>query len=358
MEENGFLSKIIDLQGGTIDIHPSSIQDTLSTESTESIKSTEIHDITLNPDDIFTHFMSFFSSSENKKQSGGGDNDGINEVNAVIISMYQKYMLLFFVLSISIIITFFILSQSMFRNMIFGKESENDLNFETSDPKHGTRYKMLIRAVFFFTLFLCIITCIVYILISFILACVYETLSSEKKEALGNSSRKFIYNSFFTYKKGEEREVAMEYYFSLIIIILVGFIWYILYFLFNKRYFTSITYPKYTSDDKTEWDGTQKFLLLYGFSILTIMFFAFIMMNIVYCLDNSKVLFVYYFLALFTLLVFTGKIFKNVLTKSRMYFLIWIIITLMFIYANPYIIYAIFKCIAFLKAKLASMKKN
>lgn len=271
----------------------------------------------------------------------------------LVISMFQKYGYLYILLFLAIIISIYSIKNTFIQEII-NRNNDNDYNFDDPNATHSSRYKYIIKITFIYILVIIVILFILYGLFTIILSIIYESNETIRIDA-GNSFKTYVYNSYFKYNTKSGREIAGDYYISLIMIMLVGFVVYVLYFLFNKKYFTNISYTTYSKNDQDEWDNNMKYIILYGLMILMLMCFSFMIINIIYQKTSGLLICSCLTLSIFFIMFFTAQVFKNILHKDSLFILIWTISLLVLLIINPYIIILVLNLTTYI---LKMLRKN
>lgn len=325
MDEKGLLSKLLDLSPN---VENASLEQTLQQDmSNVSLD----HQLNI---DIVPETMS--------NQTGGGETITTNNNSGFVISMFQKYGYLYILLFVSIIISIYFIKNSFIHNFVIDK-SNNDSNFEDPNATHSSRYKYIVKITFIYILVIALMLIVVYGLFVIVLSIIYESNKNIQIEA-GNSFKTYLYNSYFKYKVESRRSFAGDYYISLVMILFIGFIFYIFYFFFNKKYFTNITYPVFIDkekNDQDEWDNNMKYFILYGLMILLLMCFSLMIVNVVYKKSSGWMVCSYFTLCIFFMMLFTGKVFFNILRKDNTKIIMWTLLLISLLFANPYLLHGV-----------------
>lgn len=241
-----------------------------------------------------------------------------------ILSMFQKLGILFFIVFATIALATFIITRPIIYQKLFNSEDDEDYNFDSPDASHSTRLKKIAKILFYYhiLIFLCFL---LVLLIIFVVVVIYIK-AFKSKEGLRPVA---LFKEFmFTFNNGDGEMISVsDFYLALIIIMVVGYMFYLFYFKYVLSYFTTISYPSYIDpevSEEEEFENPKKFLLMYGLMIMYILAFAIMVMNYVYGFP-SKVYFIWNVIFLFLAMLFLGMIYKETFQRDKMRQLIWFV---------------------------------
>lgn len=245
---------------------------------------------------------------------GAGTKDMKGGGNLDVLGIFHKLCVLFLLLLISIVIAFCVFN-FIFYDKYFNKNKDADYNFEDHNVEHAERHKKIWNVLLMFNIVI-LVSFLLVILVCYLFVLMYFHTIVKDPSMTGTT---YFNNLMFWFNNNGEMIPLTDFFFSLVIILTLGYIIYVIYFKNVKDYFTSIAYPAYIdpkNSTKKEYENPKKFLLFYGLMILYIMAFALMLMNYVYAFDNDLISFIYNIIFIFFVLWTTGMYFKNILKKN------------------------------------------
>lgn len=248
-----------------------------------------------------------------------------------IFAMFQKYGFLYLITFIAVILTTVVMFIPLIYNHFFDPEKD-DSNFDSPEATHSSRYKkivllLLIYHVLFFVCFL--------LVMGFIYAGLSIYYDAANISLTGVTLSDYFKNIMFTFDNNGTKMSISDFYFSLVIIGVFGYIVYISYFKFAKGFFEYMTFPTYIDPETSEvleWENPKKFIMFYGLQIMYILAFALMVINYVYFVDKRT--FSWVTIILFLLMAFMGLVVKEVLKKNLLWTCIWFALLILIVALN------------------------
>jgi len=271
---------------------------------------------------------------------GGGGGGGIPVMEgggaAVdILSMFQRLGILFLIVIVSIALATYFMTTPVFYKRFFNPESDDDANFESADATHDSRYKKLAKVllVFHIMIFICFI---LVLFVLYLLFAVYYEVMGISKQPGAIPLLDFFKDFLLNYDNFGTKMSLSDFYLAAVVILVVGYLFYLFYFKYVLGYFTNLTFPAYIDTEvssEPEWENPKKYLIMYGLMLLYILAFAIMVMNYIYGF-KSKILFIWNTIFLFLLMFFLGFVYKYAFKKDVMKVLVWFVVLVILCFSN------------------------
>lgn len=265
---------------------------------------------------------------------GGAGSDGQSGQTVDVLAMFQKLGYLYLLVFISIALATYLIMSPFIYKRFFDPDNNDDYNFDSAEATHASRYKKLLKFVFLYNVL--IILCLLFVLlVIYGLVAIYHESAGLKSK--GINVMQFYKQIMFSYNNHGNEVSLANFYLTFALVIVVGYLFYFIYFKYVVGYFTTLTFPSYIDTDKSEsheWDNPKKYIIMYALMLMYILAFCTLMiLNYLYSF-NVKVIFIWNIIFLFLMMFFMGMIVKHVLTKEPFLTFTWTAAYVILILAN------------------------
>jgi hypothetical protein len=264
-----------------------------------------------------------------KVLEGGAKKLGGSGSDMVAKSIYfRKINTLFVVLVIAILFALMLMKMKWLMHLFF-KEEDPDNNFEEEEPDLKKRWKRIMRYTIIFILMI-IISHVLIVLILFLIMLLFKYFRNDFHfQPAKEFAAEKIKEMFWEYKDDTGADAGLiSYYMLLFLALIVMFVFYMIYTLLVKSYFSNIYFEKIYNEKNPEIEDLQqpqKYLYQYSIYILIMMLFVLLLLNYDK-LRQHKVVFVYNIVFVMVYVIVTLNLLRLHLTKQRWKFILFFLV--------------------------------
>jgi hypothetical protein len=231
------------------------------------------------------------------------------------IAIFAKLFILFLIFFITVILAIYTMKSPDIYNLIF-KQDDPDNNFQDPQFIFKQRWTKIIRFTILFITFI-----ITYNIVFFGLFFLYYLISVDGGDELNKAWILFSTRFFKVIHKS--KVINLMYYFKIFVMILLTlFVFFMLYFLWNKSFFNNIYYQNVVDPDaddpKDEMPQPEKYIHYYGLLLIVVMLFIYMIINLDQVLINDTDVFSFLIITVFIIfiLLMSGHTIKNMLYRN------------------------------------------
>ena len=158
-------------------------------------------------------------------------------------------------------------------------KEETDVDFQDPNYNFSLRFNYILQLTIIFLLFT-VIFLVVFIFAFFIGIYVYFNLVSDEddvvlKNTIATFKNLFMSGEFFKKDVGD----SLSFYFAIMVILVLGVVFFAVYFTIKKSFIDNIQYDNYAKEDKPESSQSRKFLIFLTLILNTLIILAMLLIN-------------------------------------------------------------------------------
>lgn len=269
------------------------------------------------------HVQKMIGGNSHKSKGGADPNDILAQA-----TYFRKINTLFVILLFSIM--FAVAVTNMFVGMIFNMNDE-DANFEQEEFDYKQRWKRIIKLTVVFIIMIIIFHFIVILIILLFFAVKIGITNEDPNLHVFPTVWAKVKEIVWVYKDDLNNEVGLiGYYMLLFLVLVVMFLFFMIYTLLAKGYFTNIMYETvYNEKNPDVQDRTQqnKYLFQYAVYVLVMMLFVLLLLNYDK-LRDKKLIFIYNIIFVMIYVILTLNILRFQLQRKFVNLLLYIFLFL------------------------------